>query len=102
MAESAAFGNAYGMPRHAQRFQLPYYAAFGGIAGRKELYCLIYGHLQYLPNVLAFVGHLQNIILESAAMAAFADHLQVRHELHGYGYNALALALLASAALGIE
>ena len=68
----------------------------------EELDGLVYGHFQYIVDVLSFVFHLQRVALEAFPVARLAFQHQVCHELHLYGHRSFALAFLASSAFGVE
>ena len=48
------------------------------------------------------ITHVENILLEAASVTGVALQYQVCHELHLYSHHSCSLALLASAALGVE
>ena len=68
----------------------------------EELYRLVHGHVQHIIDVLSSVVYLQDIVLESLALASLALQHEVCHKLHLDGYVSCSLALLASSSLGIE
>ena len=68
----------------------------------EELHCLIYGHFENVVNVLFLILHLEYVAFEALAVATLTLQHKVGHELHLHLYRALALAFLATAAIGIE
>ena len=68
----------------------------------EELDGLVDGHVQDVIDGLLMEQHVEDFLLEPAAMAGFAFQDEVVHELHLNGDGAFALAFLTPAALGIE
>jgi hypothetical protein len=63
---------------------------------------LVDGHLEDVVDAVASIFDFEYIVFEAFAVAVFALHDDVRHELHRYGYLAFSLALFASSTWGIE
>ena len=78
--------------------------AGGGIVliGGEESDGIVDGHVKDVVDVFAAIGHLQHLGLEALAVAGLALDGDVAHELHLYGDCALALALVAASAIGVE
>ena len=68
----------------------------------EELDGAIDGHVQNVVDVHPFIFHLQDVLLETFAVAGFTLQHEVRHELHLHLDRALALALFAASAFGVE
>ena len=68
----------------------------------EELYRLVHGHVEHIVHILSAEVNIQDVVLESLALASLALQHEVCHKLHLDGYVSCSLALLASSALGIE
>ena len=86
-----------------QRLEPLHDALFDCAVGlRKELNGLIDCHFKNIVDVGATVTDFEHLVFEAAAVTAVAFEHYVGHELHFDFHHALALALLAPPALGIE
>ena len=81
----------------AQTFQ----HRFSGI-GRKELQRLVHAHPQHFRYILPVVLHIQDLFLETFAMALLAFYIDVCHELHLHFLGTFALAGFTTAAFHVE
>ena len=68
----------------------------------EELHRFRDGHVQHVVDVLPIVVHVEDILLETVSMTGFALQHEIGHELHLYGDDASALALLTAPTVGIE
>ena len=68
----------------------------------KELYCLVDGHVKYIGNGLALEFHLQRLAVVALAAAFLTGDQHIGQEIHLDGLIAVAVALLASPATGVE
>ena len=69
---------------------------------REEVQCLVDGHVQHVIDVLPFIAHVQDVVLEAVAVTGLALQYQVGHELHLDGNGAGSLTLVAATAIGVE
>ena len=79
--------------------------AFGhltGLVGVEKVDGLIDRHVEDVVDVLVVEFHLQHLGFEALTVATLAFQHEVGHKLHLNAHGALALALLAPAAIGIE
>ena len=70
--------------------------------GREEVHSLIHAHVQYVIYIFPTVSHLQDFRLEPLSATSLADHLHVRHKLHGDSYKSLSLTFGTTSAIRIE
>src|SRR5438270_1607966 len=82
----------------AERGELPE----DGALVDEEAHRLVDGHLEDVVHVLLVIRHLHDLLVEASAAALLADDLHVREKLHVDADRAGALALLATAASGVE
>src|SRR5687767_1055042 len=68
----------------------------------KEVDCFAHRHVEHFVNVLAAISHVENLLLESCALALLANQLDVREKLHLDSHSAVTLANLATPARKIE
>ena len=73
-----------------------------GVGLVEELDGLVHRHVQHVADGLVTEGHVQRVAAEAFAVAGLARQRDVGHELHLDGDGALALALLAAPAGGVE
>ena len=70
--------------------------------GFEEVEGLVDGHFEEVVNVLSLKTHVEDFVFEAVAVAGFAFENEVGHELHLHLHRAFALALFATAAVGVE
>ena len=68
----------------------------------EEIYCLVYGHLKDIVNILILEFHLKDISLETLSATFFAREHEVGHELHLHFHLPLSLTRFAASAVGVE
>ena len=68
----------------------------------EELQALLYGHIEHVKDVFAFVFNFQRILIVSLAMAGVAGNVNVGEKVHLDTANAVALAHLAASALDVK
>ena len=73
-----------------------------GRLGLKELYCLVYRHIEDVRNCLTFPPHLEGLPVIARTSTYFAGYVHVRHKMHLDGLVTVTEALLAASAFGVE
>ena len=68
----------------------------------EEVDRLLDGHLEEVVDILVVEGHLEDVVLETLAVALLTEEPHVSHKLHLHGDIALALTIFAPTALAIE
>ena len=70
--------------------------------GVEELHGLVDGHVQHVGDRLTLEAHLQRLAVVALSAAYLARYVHIGHEVHLYGLVAVACALFAAAAFGVE
>ena len=90
-------------PKIAQADFIQHAQAIGNLVDiAEERDRFAHSHIQHVVNILAAITHVEDLLLETRAVAFFTDQFDVREKLHFHSYRAVALTNFAAPTRHIE